>query len=150
MQWRINLANLLRQMSDYQAARTLYAECLQVTHDLGYHWGEGETLAELGDTLAMLGEYTLADEYFHRAEGQLRFGYTVEALHCTLLRVRLHCYLGAYPTARGWLGCVFQSPLLVESAWLMLVARLTSATLAYQTGDYEAVVADTTAARQLQ
>jgi len=150
VQWRLNLANLLRRMSDYTAARPLYEECLQVTHDLGYHWGEGETLAELGDTLAMLGEYTLADEYFHRAEGQLaRFGYTLEELHCTLLRARLYCYLGAYPTARQWLSRVFQSPLLQESAWLMLVARLTRATLAYQTGDYPAVVDDTTVARQL-
>ncbi len=150
VQWRINLANLLRRMSDYIAARPLYEECLQVTHDLGYHWGEGETLAELGDTLAMLGEYTLADEYFCRAAGQLaRFGYSVEELHCTLLRARFYCFLGAYPTARQWLARVFQSPLLQESAWLMLVARLTSATLADQTGDYAAVVADTTAARQL-
>lgn len=150
VQWRINLANLLRRMSDYAAARPLYEECLQVTHDLGYHWGEGETLAELGDTLAMLGEYTLADEYFQRAESQLaRFGYTVEALHCTILRARLYCFLGAYPTARQWLARVFQSALLQESAWLMLVARLTRATLAYQTGDYAAVVDDTTVARQL-
>lgn len=150
VQWRINLANLLHHMSDYVAARTLYEECLQVTHDLGYHWGEGETLAELGNTLAMLGEYTLADAYLRRAEDQLaRFGYTVEEIHCTLLRVRLHCYLGAYPAARQWLGHVFQSPLLQESAWLTLMARLTRATLAYQTGDYGTVVDDTTVAQQL-
>lgn len=150
VQWRLNLANLLRRMSDYTAARPLYEECLQVTHDLGYHWGEGETLAELGDTLAMLGEYTLADEYFQRAEGQLaRFGYMLEELHCTLLRARLYCYLGAYSTARQWLVRVFQSSLLQDSVWLMIVARLTRATLSYQTGDYGAVVDDTTAAQQL-
>jgi len=107
-------------------------------------------LAELGDTLVMLGEYTLADESLRRAEGQLaRFGYTLEEQNCTLLRTHLYCYLGAYQTARQWLARVFQNPILQDSAWLTLVARLTSATLASQTGDYTAVVADTTAALQV-
>lgn len=141
VQGRLNLANLLRRMSDYASARPLYEECLRITRDLGYHWGESETLVELGDTLAMLGEYTLADEHLRQAEGQLAsFGYTLEALHCTILHARLYCYLGAYPTARQRLASVLQNPFLQESAWLTLMARLIHATLAYQRGDYRAVM----------
>lgn len=150
VQGRLNLANLLRRMSDYASARPLYEECLQITHHLGYHWGESETLVELGDTLAMLGEYTRADEYLRQAEGQLAsFGYTLEEIHCTLLRARLHCYLGAYPVARQWLTRVFQNPFLQESAWLTLMARLTQATLAYQLGDYRAVMDEVAITQQL-
>ncbi|MEZ4677124.1 MAG: tetratricopeptide repeat protein [Caldilineaceae bacterium] len=138
------------RMSDYAAARPLYESCLQIAQELGYHWGEGETLAELGDTLTKLGEYTLADEYLHRAERQLaQYGYLLEETHCYLLHARLHYYLGAYTTARQWLRRVFQAPFLQDSTWLKMVAQLTRATLAYQTEDFGAVVEDATAAKHL-
>ena len=130
---QINLANLLRRTSDYLSAQQIYEACLLRAQTLGYHWGEGQTLAELGDTVRMLGDYGRAQHYYRQAEAKMaQSGYPIEELYCHISLALLSCYLGNYAQAHQWLDRIFQTPVLQESIWLNLAALLTRATFASQ------------------